>query len=201
MSPLSELFDAPDPLECYRRTRSIVPQQALALTNSELVHDISAALAASIWAGLPNAAGSSETDGTSEVAGTASAADSQTHQSQFIVRAFETILSRRPTTAEIDACESFLLHQAKLIAQAAQRGAAPAATTDPQAENSTETAPAAKKQKPAEGASQENQTPHSDTPQSDTPQSQTPQADSSQAQARESLVRVLFNHNDFVTIR
>ena len=37
-SSLGELFDAPDALECYRRTRSIVPQQALALTNSDLVH-------------------------------------------------------------------------------------------------------------------------------------------------------------------
>jgi hypothetical protein len=32
-SSLGELFDAPDALDCYRRTRSIVPQQALALTN------------------------------------------------------------------------------------------------------------------------------------------------------------------------
>src|SRR5262249_22323843 len=30
-----ELFDAPDPCECYRRTESIVPQQALAMTNSK----------------------------------------------------------------------------------------------------------------------------------------------------------------------
>jgi hypothetical protein len=40
-SPLGDLFDGPDALGCYRRTRSIVPQQALALTNSELVHDVS----------------------------------------------------------------------------------------------------------------------------------------------------------------
>ena len=34
-----ELFDAPDPCECYRRTESLVPQQALALTNSRLAVD------------------------------------------------------------------------------------------------------------------------------------------------------------------
>ncbi|MEO8497002.1 MAG: DUF1553 domain-containing protein, partial [Planctomycetota bacterium] len=44
-SPLGELFDAPDALDCYRRSRSVVPQQALALTNSELVHELSLLLA------------------------------------------------------------------------------------------------------------------------------------------------------------
>src|SRR4029078_1435160 len=43
-SSLGELFDAPDALDCYRRTRSVVPQQALAMTNSDLVHRMSAAL-------------------------------------------------------------------------------------------------------------------------------------------------------------
>ena len=43
-SEFSALFDAPDPNECYRRTRSVIPQQALALTNSKLVHDHAAAL-------------------------------------------------------------------------------------------------------------------------------------------------------------
>ncbi|NBV25453.1 MAG: DUF1553 domain-containing protein, partial [Proteobacteria bacterium] len=36
-SEFSALFDAPDPNDCYRRTRSVIPQQALALTNSKLV--------------------------------------------------------------------------------------------------------------------------------------------------------------------
>ena len=43
-SEFSALFDAPDANECYRRTRSVIPQQALALTNSKLVHDRTAAL-------------------------------------------------------------------------------------------------------------------------------------------------------------
>ena len=47
-SALGELFDAPDAMECYRRTRSIVPQQALALTNSDFVHEQSAAIAVAL---------------------------------------------------------------------------------------------------------------------------------------------------------
>ena len=38
--------------ECYRRTRTVIPQQALALTNSELVHEVSTKLTAALWAGL-----------------------------------------------------------------------------------------------------------------------------------------------------
>ena len=44
-SAMAAMFDAPEPTDCYRRTRSVLPQQALVLTNSRLVHDHSAALA------------------------------------------------------------------------------------------------------------------------------------------------------------
>jgi mono/diheme cytochrome c family protein len=107
MSPLGELFDAPNPLDCYRRTKSIIPQQALALTNSELIHKVSIDIAASI--ADPSAEG-------------------------FIIAAFERILSRKPTTSEIATCSQFLI-------------------------------------------------------------------DSANPRQRESLVRALLNHNDFVTIR
>lgn len=106
-SQLGELFDGPDALDCYRRTRSVIPQQALALTNSELIHRLSAALA------------ESTTESTTE---------------GFIIAAFERILSRTPTASEINACSQFL------------------------------TEPANSRQ-------------------------------------RESLIRALLNHNDFVTIR
>lgn len=39
-SPLGMLFDGPDASDCYRRTRTVIPQQSLALTNSPLVHDL-----------------------------------------------------------------------------------------------------------------------------------------------------------------
>ncbi|HEV7406398.1 MAG TPA: PSD1 and planctomycete cytochrome C domain-containing protein [Chthoniobacteraceae bacterium] len=117
-SEFNALFDPPSPAECYRRTRTVIPQQALALTNSQVVVDESRVLAGK----LGDAAASVE---------------------QFITAAFEQILTRPPTAGEVTACEAFLskqeaLNQGKPIAAAA---------------------------------------------------------------ARESLVRSLFNHNDFVTIR
>src|SRR5262249_48657111 len=86
-SELGALFDAPDACECYRRTRTIVPQQALALTNSDLVHSLSAALAGSVWEGLPE--------------------QGRTPRA-FTTAAFETILGRQPRQGELDACAKFL---------------------------------------------------------------------------------------------
>jgi hypothetical protein len=40
-SPLGAIFDGPDANDCYRRTRTIIPQQSLALTNSDWVHKMS----------------------------------------------------------------------------------------------------------------------------------------------------------------
>ena len=45
-SEFGAIFDAPDANECYRRTRSVIPQQALALTNNPLIHELSGKLAA-----------------------------------------------------------------------------------------------------------------------------------------------------------
>lgn len=129
-SEFGELFDAPDPSECYRRTRSVVPQQALALTNSELVHNLSGTLAGTLWKGaepLPANAKTEEQDQTQ----------------RFIGGAFESILSRSPTSAEREACLVFLTKQA--------------GSADPATESAV--------------------------------------------RAREGLVRVILNHNDFVTIR
>jgi hypothetical protein len=89
-SSLGELFDAPDPLDCYRRVSSIVPQQALALTNSELVHESSVAI---VKAWQDSGGGSAE---------------------QFISYLFEQILSRQPTHAEIQVCLSALQKQQQL---------------------------------------------------------------------------------------
>jgi len=118
-SALGVLFDAPDAGECYRRTRTVVPQQALALTNSDLIHEVSAKLAQRLWGEL--------------------SPDEQKQPDRFVVAAFETVLSRRPSPAESKICVDFL---------------------------------------------------------------QTPAADAAAAiRSRESLVRSLFNHNDFITIR
>jgi hypothetical protein len=82
-SEMAAMFDAPEPNDCYRRTRSVLPQQALVLTNSKLIHDHSAALAV--------CAGAEAQD-----------ADS------FITAAFEHILSRPPRAAELAACREFI---------------------------------------------------------------------------------------------
>ncbi len=89
-SEFSALFDAPDPNECYRRTRSVIPQQALALTNSKLVHDHTPAIAKRL--GAP----------TSDNAA-------------FITAAFEQILTRPPSRAELAECEAFLMQQSTAV--------------------------------------------------------------------------------------
>ncbi|MCA9173398.1 MAG: DUF1553 domain-containing protein [Planctomycetales bacterium] len=90
-SPLSQLFDAPNPLECYRRTRSVVPQQALALTNSDLVHTVSASLIAAWQREHP--------DGD---------------DAALINDLFERLLSRPPTAAEEQVCAESLAAQRAL---------------------------------------------------------------------------------------
>jgi len=79
------LFDAASPNECYRRSESIVPQQALALANSSLVHAHAVKLAETLQ---------SETQGQPPDA--------------FITQAFEQILGRRPWDDELTACREFL---------------------------------------------------------------------------------------------
>ena len=114
-NPLAEVFDAPDPGECFRRTSTVLPQQALALSNSQLVHASAPKAAARI---------------------TESAGD---NNREFVNRAFKRILSRQPHPHEHEAAIRFL------------------------------------QQQPGQSASIDS--------------------------ARESFVRVLFNHNDFVTVR
>jgi hypothetical protein len=102
------VFDAANVNECYRRTASIVPQQALALANSSLTADNARAVVERI--------GPTDDDAA------------------FVMSAFRCVLGRPPTPAEADQCIRFL------------------DAADP-------------------------------------------------AKSRERLVRVLFNHHDFVTIR
>ena len=90
-SSLGTLFDAPEPADCYRRSRSIIPQQALALTNSTLVHELSGFLATTLWESL--------------------SPDQQADPAAFIIAAHERILSRQPTDSELHVCLVFLLGQ------------------------------------------------------------------------------------------
>ncbi|MBT4868175.1 MAG: DUF1553 domain-containing protein, partial [Planctomycetaceae bacterium] len=135
-----ETFDPADPIDCYRRKGSIVPQQALALSNSQLAIHHGRLLARALSTEIQQAGG-----------------DAMAQQASFITAAFEQILTRSPTEIEIEFCVAFLKKQQELYGQANQKTGAPAkgvvaAATDPQ------------------------------------------------LRTRESLVRVLLNHNDFVTI-
>ena len=78
------MFDDADLLQCYRRSESIVPQQALALANSKLSMTMAQKMAAVISASLQPA-----------------------DQSRFINVAFETLLSRLPTDEDHVACLAF----------------------------------------------------------------------------------------------
>ncbi|MDP6468408.1 MAG: DUF1553 domain-containing protein, partial [Pirellulaceae bacterium] len=112
---LSDIFDAPDPTECFRRTNTILPQQALALSNSTIIHRCSGQAARRISQRVGNG------------------------DETFIAGSFIAVLSRLPVRREVAAAERFLVKQREII--------------------------------------------------------------DDEQMVRESLIRVLFNHNDFVTIR
>lgn len=77
-------FDDADLLQCYRRSESVVPQQALALANSKLALTAAAEIEKRI----------SETV-------------SELDQVEFIQAAFETLLARAATGQEVQACVGF----------------------------------------------------------------------------------------------
>lgn len=83
------MFDAPNVEDCYRRHETIVPQQALALTNSGMVLTRAGQIAEAI---------DRETGATPAFA----------TRSAFIVSAFEQILGRLPTASERSACNAGL---------------------------------------------------------------------------------------------
>ncbi|SIO59266.1 Planctomycete cytochrome C [Singulisphaera sp. GP187] len=136
-----KLFDSANATSCYRRSESVVPQQALALANSPIAFEQSRLLAAAI---------------SRELQSDPARADNPA----FVTTAFQRVLGRAPAPEERTACETYLTEQAGRLADKAGLHpftSGPATTVKPAAD-------------PAQ-------------------------------RARESLVHVLFNHNDFVTIR
>ncbi len=128
-----DLFDLASPNECYERRESVVPQQALALTNSVLALNQARLLARSLPA---------------------------SNDAEFVKAAFEQVLGRLPAREEQARCEQFLRDQNTLL------------------RNGGKLTPF-----PADGSV-----------------AVPPSADPA-GRARENLVHVLVNHNDFVTIR
>jgi cytochrome c553 len=92
------VFDAASVTECYRRTESVIPQQALALANSTLAQEQARLLARDL-------------------------AKQTTDIAAFIRLAFEQVLSRLPTEAEQRECQRFLVEQTSLLAGRAKLSA------------------------------------------------------------------------------
>jgi len=136
-----DLFDRPNVVECYRRSESVVPQQALAMANSPLSLAQARLLARAISA-------ETGSDPKPEI------------QEKFVTAAFEQVLARQPGAAERAECEKFLSDQTKRFGDLA--ALTPFATGAP---------------------------------------GSVPPATDAHQRARENLVHVLLNHNDFLTIR
>jgi hypothetical protein len=136
------LFDSANPVECYRRSESIAPQQALAMANSTLTLAQARILAKKIK------------DSRSTEPGDAAS------PRRFIDIAFHRILCREPTEEESKSCLEFLDDQNSALA-------------DPKSLTAFTSGPAA---------------------------TVPPSTDAVQ-RAYENLVHVLFNHNDFITVR
>ncbi|MBL8290756.1 MAG: PSD1 domain-containing protein [Bryobacterales bacterium] len=86
-----KMFDAPNPVECYMRNESVVPQQALAMANSAIAQQQAQTIAKRLDAQAPDSAA-------------------------FVGLAFETILGRPPDSQERSAAQRFLARQPELIA-------------------------------------------------------------------------------------
>ncbi len=83
-----KLFDGASVTECYQRKESVLPQQALALSNSELTLRHARTLARALHE-------TNKDDGS------------------FVTAAFERVLARAPTAEEKEVCAEFLKEQTK----------------------------------------------------------------------------------------
>ncbi len=95
-SVMLELFDGPTPAECFERSESIVPQQALILANSPLALTQSRLLARKLAETVSGSLVDSNVD--------------------FIRLAYESVLGHPPTSDESAKCVEFLARQSKLLA-------------------------------------------------------------------------------------
>ncbi|MCH1438466.1 MAG: PSD1 and planctomycete cytochrome C domain-containing protein [Rubripirellula sp.] len=90
-SSFLETFDNADILQCYRRSESIVPQQALALSNSRLSIEMS-----------------------NEIANRLHQQIKPHTTSEFIEATFALILARPPSDLETNACQKYFVQMGKL---------------------------------------------------------------------------------------
>jgi Protein of unknown function (DUF1553) len=99
-----DIFDGPNVCDCYRRTSTVLPQQALALTNSELLINNGRKLATKI--------------STEILAEQPLGSNVQLNDQQFVQRVFEAILSRPADDEELQLTLEFLNEQRTLFQQA-----------------------------------------------------------------------------------
>ncbi|HAC91406.1 MAG TPA: hypothetical protein DCF63_12370 [Planctomycetaceae bacterium] len=93
-------FDEALVTDCYRREQSIVPQQALAMTNSGLVLDLAKPIAENIWRKLLQDQSSKPlTSKTNPTSGAVPSADQA-----FTRLAFQFLLAQHPTEGQLSAC-------------------------------------------------------------------------------------------------
>ena len=90
-------FDSANPTDCYRRSTSIVPQQALALSNSTLSVSMARALESQLANQSPDLG-----------------------DTEFITAAFRQLLGRPPEPRELETCLTFLTEQTRLLADPSQ---------------------------------------------------------------------------------
>ncbi|MDA1046249.1 MAG: PSD1 and planctomycete cytochrome C domain-containing protein [Verrucomicrobia bacterium] len=89
-----KMFNDADHLQCYRRSESVVPQQALAMSNSKLAIEIASAIAAQL-----------------------SQASPKNDQDAFVEKAFQTLLGRDPDELERKACTMFIEEISQLLSK------------------------------------------------------------------------------------
>jgi hypothetical protein len=92
-----ETFNAPSPTDCYRRLETVIPQQALAIANSELTREASHEVARVLWQKV--------------LAASPPASDPDV---AFVDAAFEQLLTRQPQSAERDAALELIKKQAEI---------------------------------------------------------------------------------------
>ncbi len=109
-----ELFDAANACDCYKRSSSVQPQQALALTNSELTKTLSRHLATKLWILVASEADSlrlPEANGEADAPEVIPAA-ADNSITRFVRLAFLQVLNREPRAQERSASIGFLEQQA-----------------------------------------------------------------------------------------
>jgi hypothetical protein len=109
-----ELFDLANPNECYDRQASVVPGQALVMTNSPLALDRSRRVARRLATEISSRLGPTTDANRAPVA------------SDFITAAFESVLGRAARPEEHAACRLFLSRNARLLADTGSLDSFPA---------------------------------------------------------------------------